>query len=59
MDTLLKYVIMFGGRGIVIGSGKNSPEETIVMGQNMEIRVDKLGVRDAMLESRRDETRRQ
>lgn len=59
MDTLLKYVIMFGGGGIVIGSGKNSPEETIVMGQNMEIRVDKLGGRDAMLESRRGETRRQ
>lgn len=32
MDILLKYVIMFGGGGIVIGSGKNSLEEIIVMG---------------------------
>lgn len=36
--------------------GKNSSEEVCDMHQNMEIRIDKLGVRDAMLESRTDET---
>lgn len=42
----------------ITGSGKNSPEEAINMGQIMEIWVDKLGVRDAISESRRDETKK-
>lgn len=35
----------------------NSPGETNDMGQNMEIRVDRLRIRDGMSESRRGETR--
>lgn len=40
-----------------MGNGENSPEETNNVGKIMEIPMDKLGVRYAMLKSRKDRQR--
>lgn len=41
----------------IMGNGENSPEETNNVGKIMEIPMDKLGVRYAMLKSRKDRQR--